>query len=156
MRRLLLCIVMLVVLTYTAFAQVDPAAVPVVAVEWNETGVIVPLAEVPELTLVSHQILQGEPGAHSYNFIVEDQWPRQMKWECSMPESTPAIPVKMELILELTGLPLVNPPGRWWVKMKIQIALELYGSMGPPSELSDLVYVIDWVDKKTGKPRRVE
>jgi len=153
--KLLLCMVMSLVLTFAAFAQEDPVATPVVSVEWNERGEIIPIDSVPELTVVSYQVISGEPGTHSYNFIVDTAWPKQMKWECSMPESTPTVPVKMEIILELSGLPSVNPPGRWWAKMKIQVALELNGVVGSASELSDKIYAIDWIDKKTGKPKRV-
>lgn len=156
MRKLLFCIAMSLMFAFTAFAQEDPVPTPVVSVEWNEKGDMLPIDTVPELTLVSYQVLPGEPGAHSYNFIVETAWPRQMKWECSMPESTVAVPVKMEIVLELSGLPSVNPAGRWWAKMKIWVALELNGVVGPASELSDKVYAIDWIDKKSGKPKRVE
>jgi len=136
-------------------AQNDPVPTPSILVEWNEDGNIIPMANVPELTLVSSQVLPGAPGPHSYNFIVDTAFPKQMKWECSMPESTPTAPVKMEIILELAALPSVNPPGRWWAKLKVQVMLTLNGKTGDPSVLSDKVYCIDWVAKKTGKPKQI-
>jgi hypothetical protein len=156
MKKLLLCIVMSLSLAFAAFAQVDPVPTPSILVEWNEDGTMIPMANVPELTLVSSQILPGATGTHDYNFIVDTSFPKTMKWEADMPGSTPTAPEKMEIILELSALPSVNPPGRWWAKLKIQVALTLDGVTGPPSDISEKVYCIDWIGKKTGKPKRIE
>lgn len=146
----------LVFVTFVAFAQDpgDPTPSPFITIEWNGDGNYLSIDSVPELTLVSYQVVPGAVApTHSYNFIVDTAWPRQMKWEAAMPESTVANPVKMEFILEMSGLPDVNPPGRWWTKMELQLALQLDALVGPPSEWSDVVYCIDWVQKKTGKPK---
>lgn len=143
---------------FIAFAMAqdpgDPVPLPSILVEWNGDGNMLAIDSVPELTLVSYQVVQAAAGSHSYNFIVDSTWPKQMKWECTMPESTPTNPVKLEMVLELTGLPSVNPSGRWWAKMRVQVVLALNGVTGPASEISDTLYCIDWVEKKTGKPKR--
>lgn len=154
----------LVLVTFAAFAQDpgDPTPSPLITIEWNEDSTKrFNIDDIPELTVVSYQVVPGLVGEHDFNFIVDDAWPRQMKWEASMPGSTDAAPVKMAIFVEMSGLPTggsppVNPPGRWWAAMKLQLALELHGSVGTPSEWSDKVYCIDWVQKQTGKPKRSE
>jgi hypothetical protein len=120
---------------------------------------MVPIESVTGISLVSHQVLDEPVGNHNFVLITLDQWPREMTWEAELPESTVEAPKKIQFVLQVDGLPTTNPPRRWWAKLSVQLQLKIWEGTSYetflPSEPSNVVYVIDWVGKRTGKPKRI-